>query len=111
MQEGCQIHQLNVVLYYFVQQQGCQMQQLHIVSCRFALANLHSLLMRLTAFLEIFLGNSMESIPLSIILYVLIGSVPVKGGLVKIQQRLNNSRSRWVEPTCYGLCHGESHNF
>ena len=44
---------------------------------------LQSLLIRLAAFLDIFLGKSMESMPLSIMLYVLIGSAPVNGGLKK----------------------------
>lgn len=42
---------------------------------------LHSFLIRLAAFLVIFLGNSIMSMPLRMMLYVFIGSGPEKGGL------------------------------
>jgi len=44
-------------------------------------AYLHSFLIRLAAFLVIFLGNSIMSMPLRMMLYVFIGSGPEKGGL------------------------------
>lgn len=47
----------------------------------FKCTHLHSFLIRLPAFLVIFFGNSIMSIPLKMILYVFIGSGPENGGL------------------------------
>ena len=43
--------------------------------------DLHTFFIRFWAFLVIFLGNSIASIPLRIMLYVFMGSLPENGGL------------------------------
>lgn len=48
--------------------------------------HLHSFLIRLAAFLVIFFGNSIMSMPLRMMLYVFMGSGPEKGGLQNIRQ-------------------------
>lgn len=53
-------------------------------------AYLHSFFIKLAAFLVIFFGNSIMSIPLSIMLYVFIGSGPENGGLkTNVYGRIN----------------------
>lgn len=44
-------------------------------------AYLHNFLIKTLAFLVIFRGNSIASMPFRIILYVFIGSAPVNGGV------------------------------
>lgn len=55
----------------------CQIELPRLFKC----THLHNFLIRLPAFLVIFFGNSIMSIPLKMILYVFIGSGPENGGL------------------------------
>ena len=58
----------------------------------------HSFLMRLCALRVIFFGNSMTSMPFRIMLYVFIGSDPVKGGLK--QSQVLGLVSAWQKKHC-----------
>ena len=60
---------------------------------------LHSFLMRFCAHLLIRFGNSITSIPFKIMLQVLIGSAPQKGGLEKIDVHQSKKAQGAMSPT------------